>query len=182
MIRKLAGIAGKLRRPRTLAVAAALALGTVAPVVAAATPAYALNCSYDAFYAFESDSTGGFAYNNGVWNGYGYKVVNAPGNFASFCQLNSGYCGGFYEWIQKGTANCLTVDATLDMTIDMKPCAGHPSQEWFLFGPNPNKAEDWAGVISGYPNGNANFLHDQGTGSSLTEGSQNGWQLVYTGR
>jgi hypothetical protein len=114
MIGNLAGLAVRLRRPRILALAAAIVLGAAfVPVLASAPSALALTCSYPTFYTFEN-------YGEGGQIAYSPTDVVVPGELGDeatsaleFCQYQTPGNEGsqWYEWVAKGTSDCMTLFA-----------------------------------------------------------------------
>jgi hypothetical protein len=187
MIRKLAGVAARLRRPRVVALAAAVGLGVVfVPVVASAPPALALNCSYDAFYLFQSRLTNGYAA-VGVPPNAATTVSDSPTSATSFCQVHGSHGGIWYEWVQKGTSNCLTLNAT-EAWEDMITCNQLASQQWEL-GDQIGTGEKWGWVESYYVfDGQHYWMDDMGSNAPIgwsiqwpAENGGSGFNLIYNG-
>jgi hypothetical protein len=172
MFGTLARLAGRLRRPRNMVIAVVLGLGGVAvPAVAFAPPALALNCTYDTFYAFQNVGEGGTIgpYESSVTSMAPADEVTDDANATyDFCQVNAGWGGQWYEWVLKGTSDCLTLYAA-DLNSEGVPAVNYidvtgcepsgvaiASQQWLL-GDNLG-GETWGSVESAWDSGTGWYL------------------------
>lgn len=145
-------------RRKSFAAGAALAvvLGVGIPVAGAALPAAAINCSYgDNFYYFANlDSNIVFDQNPSDNNIFEETtgITGQPGNnlAENFCQVIGSH-SGYYEWVAKGTDQCLTYFT--DQIVHMATCQMLDSQQWILY--------DFEGSGTGWADygGFLNYLH-----------------------
>lgn len=148
-----------------LAAVIAVGVGVAAPVVTAAAPAWAINCSFgDQFYHFISDSTADAQ----LIDSTGYLYDNAGGGWSSgdlFCQVQQpGFGSGWYQWVKKGTSSCLTVNASASYKLDLVTCnPTYTSQEWAFL--DPIGTEDYSRWSSDYTASGYRDVQSQGPDS-----------------
>jgi hypothetical protein len=95
----------------------------------------------------------------------------------------------YYEWVEKGTSSCLTLNS--NGGIDIVTCRGATSQQWLLTDPIPNENETWGRVVNDYLQPNHCYdLKDPGADFKLgfndycggNPPQNDGWFLYYVGK